>query len=151
MKRIHYSTKPLVKINGMRQKQKADGKPVGLWYSMPGEDGWAEWCRSAEFHLDSLAVETELKVDPSGMLVLTSLDELDTFHDAYSVPLTPGVCPHNIDWPRVAEEYAGIEISPYQWERRLEPGWLWYYGWDCASGCVWDAGAVEIIRSVTTV
>lgn len=42
-----------------------------------------------------------------------------------------------IDWKAVAKEYDGIEIDPYQYERRFSEGFLWYYGWDCASGCVW--------------
>lgn len=42
----------------------------------------------------------------------------------------------SIDWLRVKTQYGGIEIAPYQWKRRLSS--FWYYGWDCASGAIWD-------------
>jgi hypothetical protein len=45
-----------------------------------------------------------------------------------------------IDWEMVCGEYDGIIISPFCWERRLEV--MWYYTWDCASGCVWNLSAV---------
>lgn len=35
---------------------------------------------------------------------------------------------------RVAELF---EIAPYQWERRLAREFMWYYGWDLASGVIW--------------
>ena len=50
-------------------------------------------------------------------------------------------------WPGVAAEgWAGIEIAPYIWARRLDGPARWYYGWDAASGCIWDptAAAVEL-------
>jgi len=47
-----------------------------------------------------------------------------------------------IAWSLVADEYQGIVIAPYVWSRRLCYGANWYYSWDCASGCVWDASAV---------
>jgi hypothetical protein len=31
------------------------------------------------------------------------------------------------------------------WECRLDPAAAWYYGWDCASGCVWN---LEVIADV---
>jgi len=36
----------------------------------------------------------------------------------------------------VSKEYDGIEIAPYQWDARLSL--IWYYGWDVASGCIWN-------------
>jgi len=54
-----------------------------------------------------------------------------------------------IDWEAVAKRYTGIEIEPYNWERRnsgpnnnYSMSMLWYYGWDCASGCVWELDAL---------
>lgn len=26
---------------------------------------------------------------------------------------------------------------------RLDNRCTWYYGWDCASGCIWDKDAIE--------
>jgi hypothetical protein len=25
----------------------------------------------------------------------------------------------------------------------LRMGLMWYYGWDCASGCIWDTSVIE--------
>ena len=51
-----------------------------------------------------------------------------------------------INWPKVAKMYQGIIISPYIWARRLSQGTEWYYGWDCACGCIWDGKAIaEVI------
>jgi hypothetical protein len=51
-----------------------------------------------------------------------------------------------IDWRRVASVYDGIIIAPYQWSRRLDGGARWYYGWDCASGCIWNATAIARVE-----
>jgi hypothetical protein len=53
-----------------------------------------------------------------------------------------------IRWPDVAARWQGILITPYQWDCRLDDEMFWYYGWDCASGCIWDAGAVASIKQV---
>ncbi len=47
-----------------------------------------------------------------------------------------------IDWPLLAGiDWDGIEICPYLQEfRRSNSGW--YYGWDVASGCIWDSEAL---------
>jgi hypothetical protein len=46
-----------------------------------------------------------------------------------------------INWPKVAQDYSGIEICPYQWKFRLN--YMWYYGWDVASGCIWNQNALN--------
>ena len=48
----------------------------------------------------------------------------------------------SIDWNKVASKYDGIEINPYQFEARYQ--YLWYYGWDIASGCVWNLSGVKL-------
>lgn len=48
-----------------------------------------------------------------------------------------------IDWASVCRAYQGIVISPYFWSRRMGP--MWYYSWDCASGVIWDADAIESV------
>jgi len=55
----------------------------------------------------------------------------------------------NINWPAVAEKYDGIIIAPYIWQRRLSdnPDHFWYYGWDCASGCIWNTEVIEEIHT----
>lgn len=46
-----------------------------------------------------------------------------------------------IRWPLVASLYDGILIPRYLWSIRFRN---WYYGWDCASGCVWNTDVIRI-------
>ena len=105
---------------------------------------------SAEFRLESLRYEHEVKLDPrANILYVTTPDELDEFSQEYAADTKinkalPGIRVYDIDWPRLYELYDGIIISPYLYERRLGDT-VWYYGWDCASGCIWN---VEVIKSI---
>lgn len=55
---------------------------------------------------------------------------------------------YSIAWEKVeADGFYGIEINPYLWQRRLDGG-MWYYGWDCASGVVWNEKAILDVRLV---
>lgn len=137
--RIHYSDAPIALDTGRRYEQEFGLKPRGLWYSAPvKDDGWEDWCRAEEFSVERLVVPHHLDLDLSRMLVLRSESEIRRFHSKYRHSR------YEIDWPRVAAEYGGLEIAPYCWDLRLEGGFLWYYGWDCASGCVWD---LRLVRS----
>jgi len=54
-----------------------------------------------------------------------------------------------VSWEQVAKDgYQGVEITPYQWELRLDSRVNWYYSWDCASGCAWDPQAIESLQLV---
>ena len=50
-----------------------------------------------------------------------------------------------LDFLKVMDEYDGIIIAPYQYSCRLmNSSTAWYYGWDCASGCIWNLGCISI-------
>jgi hypothetical protein len=151
----HFATLPVLSVYDVKQKNRPaeewichHTKPKGLWVSdEAAEMGWREWCNAEGFGLGVL--EHEVVLAPSAnILRITSVAELDDFGAHY------GKCPDHqyfrdepcIMWGDVAQEYDGILITPYQWERRLETGSSWYYGWDCASGCIWRARAVERIE-----
>lgn len=124
-------------------------KPNGFWVSVKGEDDWPNWCRSEEFGLDKLVVCHRVELAPSAnILHLPSVAAIDDFTAEY---LRPGPVPYldGIAWPLVARAYDGIIIAPYQWERRLGLSTNWYYGWDCASGCIWNADAVASVTPQT--
>lgn len=40
-------------------------------------------------------------------------------------------------------------ITPYCWPARMDPDLIWYYGWDCASGCIWDASTIHQVTRIT--
>jgi len=123
-------------------------KPRGLWLSAQGDDDWPSWCVSEKFRLQDLAHAWRVELAPeAAVLCVSTVEELDAFTDAFGYDDALFSSAHwrarGIDWPRVAESYRGIVIAPYRWERRLTQESLWYYGWDCASGCVWDPVAIS--------
>jgi hypothetical protein len=158
MQLVHYSSAPVTEI---RSTDPADGrnvlgKPYGFWFSVDGNgDGWHDWCLDERFRLDSLTHVHDVELaDGAEVLRLSSGGEIDHFNEAYRGALPSYLAGaglawsdrlRGIDWKRVGSRYRGIIISPYIWDRRLS-GPFWYYGWDCASGCIWDATA---IRSIT--
>jgi hypothetical protein len=119
--------------------QQANMKPAGMWYSVG--DSWLEWCENEEPEWVHKYV-SDVTLDLPRILVINSLEMFDAFTEECGNFETPAGWRYRIDWPRVASRYAGIEIAPYFWERRLEPAASWYYSWDCASGCIWDASAL---------
>ena len=122
-------------------------KPSGLWVSV-GDD-WDRWCRDEEkeWTTDVPVISVDLTDDAADRLLV-----LDTEQVIRDFPTTcrDGQPRWNgyIDWPTIAEQYAGIVIAPYQWGARLDV--MWYYGWDCASGCIWDLSVVERTRLTET-
>lgn len=145
-RRIHYSAEPLGQVRSASQEDEGQlrghMKPVGLWYSI-GDD-WEQWCRLEGFNLGRLAFRTALDVDTSRILHLDSETAIRDFSREYYSQIVPGSGLEGIDWPAVARDFAGIEIHPYQWGCRLKL--IWYYGWDCASGVIWDARALRGFR-----
>jgi hypothetical protein len=110
-------------------------KPAGFWYEVDGD--WRRWCEAEDFgygsHLHSVSLNN------CNVLLIDSLGKLDDFHGEYNIakPISLTYLHLTIDWPKVAALYDGIEIAPYRWERRLTHDFMWYYGWDCASGVIW--------------
>lgn len=151
-KLIHFSKDHVTAVRSEKQGQRTGGayKPNGFWVSVEGGKsfGWRSWCE-AEGGYGGIAEAKQTEIvlhDDARILRLRTASQLDDFTAKY-------FCPENKpsylryarepDWKRVAEEYQGIIIAPYQWSRRLHDGTNWYYSWDCASGCLWDAGAIS--------
>lgn len=120
-------------------------KPLGLWYSIG--DSWIEWCRSEmpdwvkphNFILD---------LDMSRVLLIASKSDIVDFQRRYGASVgVPGVHLMRPDWRRVAKDYCGIEVNPYFRDLSFTcADYLWYYGWDVPSGCVWDKSAVKSVK-----
>ena len=150
LKRIHFSEKPFRLLADRSYKQKVGLKPQGLWYSVEGgEDGWKAWCTSEDFCLENLTVENHLTLDESRLLKIKTVEQLDHFHERFmKVNLLHGMNGvEGINWKEVAKHHSGIEIAPYRWSRRMEPGFIWYYSWDCASGCIWDLSTITALET----
>ena len=123
-------------------------KPKGLWYQI--NDSWEEWC---EHEMPQWlgagnrgAFKINLEIDKTNVLVIKTLKEFDNFHNKYC-SLHPFMNKSTfINWERVSEDYDGIEISNYLYERRLNSNSEWYYTWDVASGCIWNTYIIKVIE-----
>jgi len=151
----HYSAKPFRVVNLPYDQRPFSRKPEGLWVSVEGDGmySWPEWCRENEWNVDNLAVRQEFRiVQPERIRTLATVDDLHAFTDEYQAELRgtplegiPGwdLTIQFIDWQRVARDYGGVLIAPYQWGAVQNLHLQWYPGWSCASGCVWDLRAIK--------
>lgn len=146
---IHYSKTPLTALRPIAPDARSNGKPVGLWVSVEGDEDWKSWCEAESFHLEALAYPHEIALSPdANILTLPTAFDIDLFTEQFSKPCEWSSTRRDIDWLEVATLYQGIIIAPYQWSRRMAEHTFWYYGWDCASGCIWDVTAIESVAIV---
>jgi hypothetical protein len=145
MRLLHYTAAPFIFDPHRAYRQDHGMKPAGLWLSAEDDTddsfGWRDWSAREDFQLADLTYCTQLALRP-GVNVL----HIDTaaglrafgrrFHRDYHG------CRGFIDWAAVAGIYQGLIIYPYQWQVRLDL--LWYSGWDCASGCIWDCTTLQV-------
>lgn len=141
------------------------GKPTGLWLSDESDHGWKKWCEGNDWSLDDLKYATQFECDLGDWIVLRTDPEIRAFTKKYLLEWPgPGSVPvairsaHKsvpvamrsayIDWPQVKRDYSGILITPYSWKLRLDFKTHWYYGWDCASGCVWDLTTIKQVGAL---
>ena len=127
-------------------------KPSGFWITDDSEDCWRSWCVGEQWGLDGLTHKHEIVLDETNILILRNQLDVECFAEKYRVIKRWGKnnewADRCIEWQRVASEYDGIIITPYQYRLRLADGFMWYYGWDCASGCIWNANAIRDIRLI---
>lgn len=123
-------------------------KPSGLWVSVKGDDDWKAWTQAEDFCASSTTPDNEHTVtlaDDANIMMIRSAHEVLTLTDNYG--LDPSFSSsfdraYRIDWPLIATRWDGIIIAPYQWSCRYDDRTFWYYGWDCASGCIWNLHAI---------
>ena len=154
MRLLHHTGEPLTEI---RDAPKDDGddlahssrmgwKPRGLWVSVEGPDDWWSWCEGEGYRWDRLLLTYVITLrETARILWIKDREALHAFDAQYGTSIADVLLPRAyasaVDWAKVAEDYDGIIIAPYQWEHRLEI--MWYYTWDCASGCIWNSRAIE--------
>ena len=127
-------------------------KPTGLWLSVVSEDGgdsWSDYCKTTDTPLKCWRTELLLNDDTIRWVrTPAEIDELTIEYGYCRVPeaeMFKDMIDHTrsvIYWERLAVKYSGIVIAPHCPERRRQQD-LWYYTWDCASGCVWSRNAVR--------
>lgn len=151
IKKLHGSQSPELIPYSVEQDPQFMGslKPKGLWYSVGME--WEEWCAS-EMPGWCHPFQFELELEMRDILQLTNPNAIWAFHEQYQQKLfahdkTYAGFGTNINWGEVAQHYKGIEISPYARDLRLDL--LWYYGWDVASGCIWDTTVIKTVNLMT--
>jgi len=149
----HFSSEPVSVVRSVEQRWRYElpsehEKPKGFWVSVDGEDDWASWCASEDFGIGQIRHNVVLAPNAN---ILRCHDKLDVLclTERYGIDI-PGYSWSRkaIDWQRIASEYQGLIIAPYVWECRLNDECNWYYGWDCASGCIWDAAAIASVSEV---
>ncbi len=152
--RSHVSKYKAVSVYGVNQRDRSGDKPYGFWYEVDGS--WQDWCASNQADWLEGRWLHKVTLGNERILMITNLADFDAFSQKCgSNEGLPGsfLWPKDyyIDWQQVAEEYDGIEIAPYFWERRMTCSW--YYTWDVASGCIWrpQGVAVSLIGEVQPV
>jgi hypothetical protein len=136
--RIHMSEHDLPKLHNTTSKLTIKAKPTGFWYGFGSS--WIDWVNMEvpEWNYNHIF---KIEVNQNKILQINTLDKLIEFDNNFSVQVSYF---KNIDWIRVADFYDGIEITPYQYKARRELSW--YYGWDVASGCIWNPNAIKNIQ-----
>lgn len=161
MRLIHYSNCHLTEVRDADQcvgrSARRGDKPNGLWVSVEGEDDWLSWCLSERFAEDRITHPTEVVIGANASILhLKDESDLRHFHNEFwchppwsdrKEELFRGDA---IRWHEVASLYDGIIIAPYIYSMRTDDEVKWYYGWDCASGCIWNSRAVAELVPLPT-
>ena len=172
-KYIHYAFEPLNKLKNVPPIDQSENgmKPRGIWFGIGSS--WKDWVDS-EYGNDlptdvKNIYDTKFPTQTQTALVLkkgakilriTNAKQLDDFtrkypgEDEYLTVDKSGVMGQEarwqpgqmINWQKVAKDYDGIIIAPYIWSRRLSDHTMWYYGWDVASGCIWNIDAIRMLK-----
>lgn len=121
------------------KEQEHGFKPKGIWYGIG--TSWIDWVRTEMPEWEDEHV-FKLDVNESEMLMIHTLEDLYSFTNKY------GGSDRLINWNLVANEYGGIEISPYMWRARMDRRTWWYYPWDVASGCIWNKETITNIEKI---
>lgn len=201
---LHQSISGIVdKIIDKTNEQGNSFKPKGLWYSldiywtmfgMNPEGGEAslnydnkeklQMCEDllknkmadegSELYYQINVKYTSLdNINPNKVLKIDSTENFDQFFIKYG-EVTKDSSMAFIKWKKVAQDFAGIEIIPYQKDRvyfgrknetdqkirkfyrknghNVTHKTFWFYsGWDLPSGCIWNPTCIINFQQVTLI
>jgi len=147
MNLVHFSKNQFSLDKERTYLQGLSFKPHGLWVSDESASmSWSEWCRREHFQEQNLEYRTELDIALSEVLLISSARDMKLFHLAYRAALPCSNSMTLINWAKVAKDHMGIIVTPYLWDFRLKFEYIWYYGWDCAGGCIWDLTCIRLAQ-----
>ena len=163
----HWASDP-VRLHKMSYPQSGHPKPNGFWFDVNEE--WRRWCETVQFRIENLQYRHTVTIlDASRILFLRNAKDIDVFTRQYGHNLSGHIqllqSAKDIDvfaghygrdlfgdiqkqfsnyimWGEVAEKHSGIIIDPYS--RARSRTYLWYYGLNCAGGCVWDTSVIRL-------
>lgn len=173
---FHYSKRHIKKLQPRRylyDPYRSSKKPEGLWISVEGlkdDINWFDYCKDVDCNLSSLKYKHQITLHPEANIpYISNALQFEAFeHEFMTVNSqishseedgirkfrthTPILQEYTIDWFKVVRNFPGIIIAPYLWERRSSnrSNWCshWYYGWDCASGCIWDLRCIQSFEMI---
>jgi hypothetical protein len=174
MKYYHWASEP-VRLRRMSYLQSGHPKPNGLWFDI--DEDWKRWCEAAQHEPEKLRYRHTVTIlDKSRILflkaandveaftreygrnfsghiqLLQNAEDIGTFTNQYGRDLFGDIrkaFSNYIMWGEVAVKYSGIIVSPYL--PATGQTYLWYWGWNCASGCVWDTNVIRLGRPIKRV
>lgn len=123
-------------------------KPDGLWLSY--EDHWIKWCQENNFYTLQYRSEESYKIVFKHDAMIAGINSPEDIFAITEKYMGNSFSSYWIDWVTFSKNFQGIIISPLQWSCRLHNDSLWYYGWDVASGCIWDLLAIESVEKIGT-
>lgn len=125
---------------------------MGFWVSYRRE--WFHWCQETggpSFDYRIIYEHRVILKPDANLLHIKTHRMLMQFSEEWKIEETPALFRtyiHSLNWTEIAKRWQGLIIVPYQWAARLEPETFWYYGWDIASGCIWDVNAIESVELI---
>lgn len=162
VKLYHYTRNPNIQLRNDYllgiARMRLPGKPRGFWFGVeddPEETTWRDFCNEERFRVDHVEFKYLITLkDTAKILCLKTPEEMKQFSFHYknddpdlhgiSIPFHEVHSVYAIDWQKVSEEYDGIIIPKQMNHAFFESGISsWYFGWDVASGCIWNLDAIE--------
>jgi len=142
--RLIFSKEKIINFKNVTEQQ-IDYKPKGLWYGFGNSwFNFLKWDAPKWFkNYNHIHI---LKPNQNNILSISSIEELSNFTNNYKIKNEFDW--NLIDWKKVSQYYSGIEINPYIYKARLDKNFGWYYGWDIASGCIWNNNAIKSIELI---
>jgi hypothetical protein len=129
-------------------------KPSGFWYAIG-----TKWINITQRHRPNDA-KYIYEVFPNNKVFSIKNNEdfiefTKKYHQGFDTsrkikPISPG-----IDWIKVTQDYAGIEIvnyielfNKYAMNNALDNYYSWLYFWDIPSGCIWNKSGIDKLKLV---